>query len=258
MEEVLMMRIFFSLALVGLLSFFAHLCNVLLLEPERLRSRLRRQGIRGPPPSILLGNIPQIKLMLSTVPKDPAKEHMGHDCSSTLFPYFKQWTKQYGQLFMFSLGKLQLLYVTDPNVVKAIKVNASLDLGKPAYLQKDRGALLGKGIITTNGAMWIHQRKTIAPELYMDKVKGMLNLMLESGSTLVKSWESRIENEGGLSDIRVDEDVRRYTSYIISKTLFGSSYSEKVEIFPKFSALIEALRSPTLLNGVPGMRYVFF
>ena len=76
-----------------------------------------------------------------------------------------------GQSFLFALGRSQFLYVADTYFVREINCFTSLDMGKPAYLQKDRGALLGKGLITTNGAVWYHQRKTIAPHLFMDKVK---------------------------------------------------------------------------------------
>ena len=72
---------------------------------------------------------------------------------------------------MFSLGGIQLLYTADPKLVKAVRVFRSLDLGKPAYLQKERGALLGKGLITANGGVWSHERKTISPHLYMGKIK---------------------------------------------------------------------------------------
>lgn len=44
---------------IGLL--FLHLYNVLLLKPMRLRSRLPKQGFKGPSSSFLLGNITQQK-----------------------------------------------------------------------------------------------------------------------------------------------------------------------------------------------------
>lgn len=72
---------------------------------------------------------------------------------------------------MFSLGGIQFLYTADPKLVKEVRVFRSLDLGKPAYLQKERGPLLGKGLITANGAVWSHERKIISPHLYMDKIK---------------------------------------------------------------------------------------
>jgi cytochrome P450 family 714 subfamily C len=58
---------------------------------------------------------------------------------------------------------------------KELASSKSLDLGKPSYLQKELGALLGMGILTSNGDLWVHQRKVIAPEFYMGKVKVKCN-----------------------------------------------------------------------------------
>jgi hypothetical protein len=62
-----------------------------------------------------------------------------------------------GSIFMFSVGSKQILHMTDPEVVKEISICTSLDFGKPSYQSKERGPLLGQGIL--------------APELYMQKVK---------------------------------------------------------------------------------------
>jgi cytochrome P450 len=61
--------------------------------------------------------------------------------------------------------------VADMEMVKEILLNTSLDLGKPSYLSKDMGPLLGQGILSSSGPIWAHQRKIITPELYLDKVK---------------------------------------------------------------------------------------
>ncbi|KAF8398480.1 hypothetical protein HHK36_017409 [Tetracentron sinense] len=250
-----LLLIFFSLAFLGFFGLFIHAYDLLWLKPERLRAKLRRQGIRGPKPSFLVGNIPEMKKIKSTA---VAKSPNEHDCASTIFPFFEQWREKYGRNFMFSLGNVQLLYVTDPYVAKEISLCTSLDLGKQAYQQKERGALLGQGILTSNGPLWAYQRKTIAPHLFMDKVKGMVNLMSEAARILVKSWDSKIEGMGGggIADIRADEVLRTFSSYIISKTLFGGSYTKGTNIFLKLRALQKALSTPSLLTGVPGLRYL--
>ncbi|OWM75106.1 hypothetical protein CDL15_Pgr017232 [Punica granatum] len=56
-------------------------------------------------------------------------------------------------------------------MVKELSLYMSLSLGKPSYLTEDRGPLLGEGIISSSGQVWVHQRKIISPELYLDKVK---------------------------------------------------------------------------------------
>lgn len=76
-----------------------------------------------------------------------------------------------GPTYMFSSGSIQWLMVSDIDMVKDVIMHTSLNLGKPTYLSKDMGPLLGKGIITSSGPIWSHQKKIIAPELYLDKVK---------------------------------------------------------------------------------------
>ncbi|KAE8656817.1 Detected protein of unknown function [Hibiscus syriacus] len=58
------------------------------------------------------------------------------------------------------------------------------------------------------------------------------------------------------SDIRVDDCVRSFTSYVISKVVFGDEWQKGMEIFPKSLALINAMSSPTILSGIPFFRYL--
>lgn len=84
-------------------------------------------------------------------------------------PYFLVFSL--GEVFVFALGNILILCVNQPDVVREITTCTSLDLGKPSYQHRERGPLLGRGILTSNGCAWAHQRKIIAPELFMDKVK---------------------------------------------------------------------------------------
>ncbi|KAK8681233.1 hypothetical protein V6N13_053640 [Hibiscus sabdariffa] len=243
-----------SLAFLG---FILCLCHELLLKPMKLRARLRQQGINGPPPTLLLGNIREIKQSQSSVVKDPTPHSPAtHNCAALLFPFFHQWRNQYGEVFVFSLGNTQILFVNQPDAVKEISTCTSLALGKPSYQQKERGALLGQGILTSNGAVWAHQRKLLAPELYMDKVKGMMDLIVQSTSLVLESWKTRIEADGGLAEIKIDEYMRSFSGDVISRACFGSSYCRGEEIFLKLRALQEAMSKKGLSTGVPGMRYL--
>ena len=67
--------------------------------------------------------------------------------------------------------------VTDIEMVKEIVLHTSLILGKPSFLSKDNRPLLGQGILSSSGLYWAHQRKIIAPELYLDKMKVTLYIL---------------------------------------------------------------------------------
>ncbi|KAL6332965.1 hypothetical protein AAG906_019979 [Vitis piasezkii] len=254
MEEVLPERIFPSLValfIVVWIIWFIWLFNVLYLEPNKIRS----------PPAFVMGNIPEMKRIMSMAADAPRSETdhlpLGFSTSTTFLislsglsdmlnldnklslsaslynaNVFQSFTT--GGTFTFALGNARVLYVTDTKLVREINLSKTLDLGKPSYLQNDRGPLLGR---------------TIAPQLFMDKVKGNLNIMVESVSDLVNSWLGLIELGRESADIRVDDYIRSFTSTVISKMVFGSHHSKGVELFPKCSALMKDLQTPTILKG---------
>ncbi|XP_062181999.1 cytochrome P450 714C2-like isoform X2 [Phragmites australis] len=175
---------------------------------------------------------------------------------ATLFPYFLHWSRVYGSIYLYSTGSIQALFVTDPDIVKELANCKSLDLGKPCYLQKELGPLLGMGILTSNGDLWVHQRKVIAPEFFMDKAKGMVNLMMEAANAMLSSWENKVESEGGSAEVVVDEFLRNFSADVISRASFGSSFAEGKEIFNKIRQLQMAMAKQNMFIGVPGSRYL--
>ena len=116
-----------SLVVVGAVGLVGHVYNIVWLRSERLRRRLRDQGIKGPTPSLLYGNLPEMqKIQLQAMKAPPpishdhhcrprhhhdddrdhdhhecSEEFVAHDYTSTLFPYLEQWRKEYGTLFFF-------------------------------------------------------------------------------------------------------------------------------------------------------------
>ncbi|KAL9228813.1 hypothetical protein vseg_004351 [Gypsophila vaccaria] len=238
-------------------ALMAYMYRVLVLCPKKLRCTLQTQGVRGPKPSsILLGNIPQIiQIKAQLTQLNSYTSTVSHDWSSTSFPHLKLWQNLYGRMFVYSTGSMQMLCITDPNVVKEITLKTPLDSGKPAYLSKDRGPLLGQGVITSSGSFWAYQRKLIAPEFFPNKIKGMFDMMAEATTSMVSSWEDNVKSNGGVAEIKVDEDLRNLSQDIISKAAFGSSYSKGKHIFEKMRSLQELL-AKTVHVGVPGSRYM--
>lgn len=75
-----------------------------------------------------------------------------------------------GKTFSFTRGNIQIMYIEDEELVEELSRHRSLDLRKQFYMHKDRGPLLGNGLLTTNKEVWAHQRK-ITPTFHVDEVK---------------------------------------------------------------------------------------
>ncbi|KAH0702385.1 hypothetical protein KY290_017675 [Solanum tuberosum] len=133
----------------------------------------------------------------------------------------------------------------------------SLDLGKPSYVTKRLAPMLGNGILRSNGHIWAMQRKIVAPEFFMDKVKGMVSLMLQSAALLTMKWDERIEAEGGkMAEISVGEDLRSLSADVISRACFGSSYFKGKNIFSKLRTLQKVISNTSILFGSPALGFL--
>ncbi|KAF5732847.1 hypothetical protein HS088_TW17G00380 [Tripterygium wilfordii] len=255
-----MAKLILSMVLGGIVALILHIYSIFVVKPQKVRSKLQEQGIRGPSPSFLLENIRemtsiQVQALQSAQKKSPkAGNGIAHDWPFTVFQYLHKWIDEYGTTFIYSNGSIQTLCTTDIDIVKKISLCTSLSLGKPSYLSKDRRPLLGQGILSSSGPIWAHQRRIIAPEFYLDKIKDMVNLMVDSTRLVLNSWESRIEKEGRLADINIEEDLRNLSADIISRACFGSNYSEGEEIFQKLRTLQSVMSKATI--GIPGLRYM--
>lgn len=121
MEEVflvLAMKLASSLALVGIFSWILYSYGNLWYNSQRVRRKLRMQGIRGPPSSSFLhGNLPDMhRIKSQPIIFKPNDQFLAHDYSAALFPYFQHWRKQYGILsfnLFFTLSSLTLNNFTD-------------------------------------------------------------------------------------------------------------------------------------------------
>ncbi|KAK8595483.1 hypothetical protein V6N13_016850 [Hibiscus sabdariffa] len=249
----LLFRIVSAILLVGSVRVMVRLYSSLVSTPERQRSKLWKQGIRGPPPSILVGNLLQMgkaESEDSNTARD-GKQAITHGCCSHVLPFLDKWRQQYGPTFVFSMGNIQVLHMSHPDAVKEMSAYTSFDMGRPFYQKQGLHPLYGEGILHANGAVWAHQRKVMAPEFYMDKVKGMMELMAESAVSVVNEWNRAIESAGGVADIKIDEYLRNFSGEVISKACFGSNCKE---IISKLRALQEIACKKVALQGIPGLR----
>ncbi|BBH06391.1 cytochrome P450, family 714, subfamily A, polypeptide 1 [Prunus dulcis] len=85
-----------SVMLIGVLGVLFRLMKEMWLKPARIRSVLRKQGIRGPPPSFIAGNVPEMQKIQSSNQKPSDANHVHHNWVPSIFPYLQRWEQLYG------------------------------------------------------------------------------------------------------------------------------------------------------------------
>ncbi|KAK3433914.1 hypothetical protein EUGRSUZ_D01197 [Eucalyptus grandis] len=112
-----------STLILGMLGLvLMHACRVFVWRPRRLRSKLRRQGVEGPPPShLLLGNIPDIQRIQADVAR---RARESREMAVSLTPGLRACSRtcKNGPIFIYSSGHIQFLSISDVELVKELNV----------------------------------------------------------------------------------------------------------------------------------------
>ncbi|XP_030546590.2 cytochrome P450 714A1-like [Rhodamnia argentea] len=247
-----------SFGVIIVCSLVLHAGNILWLNPRKLRRKLSEQGITGPPPRFYQGSIAEMRSIATRCKPEPLpRGQVSHGWARSIFPYLHHWALRYGSLYMYSTRQQVNLCVNRPDLVKFLNLQRPLDLDKPSTLVKTPNPLFGKGIMRATGQNWASQRKLIAPQFFLDKVKGMMDLMVDSTMAMIEKWEGMIlQSEETAADIYITEDVNSLSANVIARACFSSSYAEGRQIFAKLRTLQHALARPDRLFGFHNLRFL--
>ncbi|PQQ04529.1 cytochrome P450 CYP749A22-like isoform X3 [Prunus yedoensis var. nudiflora] len=247
--------------LVIIVSSFLCLLLVLVLikilhklwwAPARLQKLMASQGIKGPPYRLIHGNTKDISNMIKEAMSKPKSLSPSHEVLSVVQPHVHSWTKIYGKNYLQWHGSKAQLVITEPELCKEILNNKDKVYPKrePENFVKK---LLGDGLVTTaEGEKWAKMRKLATQAFHGESLKSMIPAMVASAETMLERWKNY---EG--KEIEAFEEFRIFTSEVISRTAFGSSYIEGQHIFEMLMKLGFLFTKNSLTIRVPGISKLF-
>jgi cytochrome P450 len=85
----------------------------------------------------------------------------------------------------------------------------------------------------------------------------MVDKMVKATTLVLDTWEQKIRNAGGSTQLDINNDMKTITSHVISHTTFGNNYKEGEQMFQQMEALVriiaELFTNPFFF--LPGFRF---
>ncbi|CAN1795304.1 Cytochrome P450 CYP749A22 [Linum perenne] len=192
-----------------IISFF----NRAWWTPIRIQSRMRSQGIKGPPYRFFHGNTTEIFQMRSQSTETPME--LSHHIFPRLLPHVYSWTKLYGKNYLQWYGSRAQLVVTEPELIK-------------------------------EGEKWVKMRRLANHAFHGESLK------IASVEMMLERWKN-LNPEGGRKEIEAYQEFRLLTSEIISRTAFGSSYMEGEKVFELLKKMVLLISRNQFKVRIPGL-----
>ncbi|KAL9253930.1 Cytokinin hydroxylase-like protein [Drosera capensis] len=205
------------------------------LSPQRIKKIMEKQGVRGPKPRPLVGNLHEMASLVSSATSDDLPS-IHHDLVPRLLPHYVLWSKKY-----------------DTNMIKELLSNYSYSSGKSWLQQQGSKNFIGCGLLMANGDDWHRQRRLVAPAFMGDKLKGYAGNVVDCTRSMVQSLEADITS--GRTEVEIGGVMARLTADIISRIEFGSSFEKGKRIFQLLTTLQHRCAQASQHLCLPGSRF---
>lgn len=133
---------------------------------------------------------------------------------------FQHLADTYGDIAHYKIGWNHILFLNHPDYVREILVVQNDNFIKERTVQRSK-MLLGKGMITSEGAQHRMQRQVAQPAFHRQRIPGYANTMVEEAVRMRDGWR-----DGERRDIAID--MMHLTLNIVAQTLFATDLRDEV------------------------------
>ena len=128
--------------------------------------------------------------------------------------FFSDLARTYGDIAYVRLASEQLFMLSHPRLVKDVLVTNQRNFRKGRGLERAR-RLLGEGLLTSEGAMHLRQRRLMQPAFHKERVESYAAVMTGYADRVQSRWADG-------ANIDVAREMMRLTLGIVGKTLFDA------------------------------------
>ncbi len=119
-------------------------------------------------------------------------------------------------------------WITDPRLIEDVLIDNAATVGKSQLEKRVLGRSVGDGILTSDGALWRWQRRTMAPLFRSSDIQAYVPVMAKAAEEQVARWRAQ-----GSGWKRVDKDMTETTFAVIARTMLAGNEPSETETIKK-------------------------
>lgn len=128
--------------------------------------------------------------------------------------------REHGDVVRFHLGPQPLIFVSSPEAVRHVMQDNARNYTKQTPGFDVVRELLRQGLLTSDGELWIRQRRLAQPAFHRQKLAGFGRLMMEAAVERAEAWAPEI---GTGKPLDVSGEMMRLALRMAGDALFGTT-----------------------------------
>ena len=163
---------------------------------------------------------------LRQVPLAPGLPFLGNSLSDLKDPlgFLISLRKDYGDAVRIKIGGKRYFIIQSPEAARHVLQENAKNYYKPGTAKMMK-RFLGDGLATSNGDLWLKQRRLIQPAFHKKKIENLVKIINGEVSLLIKAW---IGDES-YQQKNINQSFLKLTLANITKTMFGTDVKKNVD-----------------------------
>ena len=145
---------------------------------------------------------------------------------------FEHLAATYGRIAHYKLGWQHIVFINHPEFIREVLVNHQQEMIKERT-QRRMKILLGEGLITSEGAFHMRQRRIAAPAFHRQRIAAYADVMVQRATLRREGWHA-----GQALDIGAE--MMQLALEVVARTLFNTDVtSDVLEINREVNVIME-------------------
>jgi len=163
---------------------------------------------------------------LQQVPAVPGLPLLGNSLSALKDPlgFLISVRKDYGDVVKIKIGGKRYFVIQSPEAARHVLQENAKNYYKPGTAKMMK-RFLGDGLATSNGDLWLKQRRLIQPAFHRKKIENLVKIIDGEVSLLIKAWAAEEPSQ----QKNINQSFLKLTLANITKTMFGTDVKKNVD-----------------------------
>lgn len=127
--------------------------------------------------------------------------------------------RKYGDIVYMQIGRVQLYMLSHPDLIEQVLITDARCFVKP-WLLREAADVLGNGLLTSDGELWMRQRRLMQPAFHRTRIANYASVMTRRAERMMTRWSDAQE-------LDIHDEMMRLTLDIVAETLFGAEVEDR-------------------------------
>lgn len=138
------------------------------------------------------------------------------------FGYVVRSWAQLGDIYALNLGFIKVVMLNHPRHAQHVMRDNAQNYYKGGPIWDSLRGFVGNGLVASEGAFWLRQRRLMQPQFHRQRLAGLTDLMVAAIDEALQVWLPAADSG---KPFELNTNFNQLTMRVIAKTLFGTALS---------------------------------